>query len=180
MSLIGFDLAPRLCGWAAGSGEGVPEAGCIKLSDHGKDDGALGKLGAQFQAGVMSLHRRFPASHWICERPLLMPHDARWTLMRTYGLTCLLATIAEKLGVAFCFVDYDEAKIELAGTRKASKADMVFVAEKLGVALPPTKGDGREDAADATAVWKVGVRLFAPQYLKRLDQALYSTRGGLI
>lgn len=174
--IIGWDLATRLCGWCAGEGDRIPTAGAFELFDRKE----LGPLGAEFQGNVMRIHRRFPATHWFIEWPLLTPHDALWTLQRLYGVSFLLFTLAEKLGVVAEGVDYDEAKREFGGKRTSTKDHMVFVARKMGVVLPETKDAGQEDAADATAVWKVGIRRVAKHHIQGLDQAIYSGRRVLL
>lgn len=177
--LIGWDLGTRKNGWCAGSGDKIPQAGGFRLSPiSGPDE--LGDMGAEFQGAVMAVHNRFPhATHWISERPLLVATDNRWTLERLMGLSCLVQTIGRKLGKVCKMVDNGSAKLEFAG-RGASKDDMVAMALKLGIVLPELDADGREDAADAAGVWKVGIRLYARQHLQRLDTAIYRRRGGLL
>jgi len=178
LSLIGWDLGSAKCGWAAGAGDTVPVASGFRLDPITPAE--IGDLGSQFTDRVMAVHKRFPkATHWISERPLLVPTDHRFTLEQLMGLSFLLATLGRRLGKTVKLVENGEAKMALAG-RHASKDDMVRMAEHLGVKLPVQKVDGREDAADAVGVWLVGIRLYARQHLTRWDQAIYSNRGGLL
>ena len=175
--LMGWDLAPTLCGWAAGDGSRLPIAGAFHL-DEGVE---LGALGVEFQNRALSLQRRFQATHWLIEAPLHVPRRNKLIVLRQqYGLSFLLATLGVRLGVTCRFVDYDEVKRYWTGDDKAKKDQMIAMCVKLGITLPPTKAAGRADAADACGVWKVGVRLFARQHLTRWDQALYRRQGALV
>lgn len=173
--IIGWDLATKKCGWCAGAGDKLPVAGAFVLSERAD----LGAMGGQFRGYVLGLHKRFPASHWVVEKPLLVPTDLLWTLERIYGLFFLLHTLANALGIVCKSVPYDAVKREWAGPG-ASKDDMVTLCAQLGITLPATKDDGREDAADACGVWKVGIRHFAKQHLTSWDAAVYRRQGGLI
>jgi hypothetical protein len=173
--IIGFDTSSDYTGWCAGPGDQLPVAGAFPLVNHGSK---LGPMGDEFSAKVMAVHRQFPATHWLAEMPILVPQrDTRLDLLKLYGVFVLLATLAHKLNIEFQTVDVAEAKIELTGDRKAKKPDMVRMARKMGVALPGIQAHGMFDAADATAVWKVGVRRFARRHLAKWDTAIYSNRG---
>lgn len=171
--IIGWDLSSRLCGWCAGDGSTMPVAGAFELvrREH------LGKVGAEFQGHVLRIHKRFPAAGWAVEKPLLLPTDALWSLERIYGVAFLLWTLAEKLGVECKGVSVEQVKSEWGGARRASKDDMVFVCEKVGIVLPATIDEGRRDAADACGAWKVGLRLFRSPYLARWDSAIYGRKA---
>jgi Holliday junction resolvasome RuvABC endonuclease subunit len=105
--------------------------------------------------------------------------DTRHTLLRSYGVFFLLCTLAAKMDIPLRHFDVAEVKLEL-GSRKNDKADMIRMAIRMGVVLPKTAAAGRDDAADAAAVWKCLIRLFAKQHLEKLDRAIYSNRGGLL
>ena len=173
--IIGWDLSTKLCGWAAGAGDRLPVAGAFELFDRNH----LGKHGVEFRSKVMVVHKRFEATHWIVEAPLLTPHDHLWTLQRIYGTSFLMFTLAELLGVHCSFAGHGDAKREWGG-RDADKSTMVATAVALGIRLPETLDGGREDAADACGVWKYGVRRFAPQHITQLDSLVWSSRGGLL
>lgn len=176
--IIGWDTSSDLTGWCAGPADKLPVAGAFPLAPTGT---RIGPLGAQFSAEVMKVHRRFPATHWVAEMPLYMPkRDSRLDLLKLYGVFMVLATLADKLDIAFRTVDVSEVKVELTGDRKAEKDDMVRMARKLGIILPDIKARGLYDAADATGVWKCGVRLFARRHLAKWDTALYSNRGAML
>lgn len=174
--LVGWDMAPTSNGWCAGDGASVPEAGAFQLEDVGD---RFGDRGAELSTRIMQVHRQFPATHWCAEKPLLLPTDKLDMLINIYGGFFLLATLAAKLGIHFEPVDNQQAKLEFAG-RKATKDDTARIAERIGVSLPLTIAAGRWDAADAVAVWKVGIRLFAKEHLARWDAAIYSRRGALL
>ena len=173
--IIGWDLSTCLCGWAAGAGDRLPVAGAFELFDRAE----LGKHGVEFRSKVMTVQKRFGATHWIVESPLLTPTDHLWTLQRIYGTSFLMFTLAELMGIECRFASYDEVKREWAG-RNATKEDMVATAVAVGVRLPETKEGGREDAADACGAWKHGVRKFAPQHITELDSLIWGSRGGLL
>lgn len=165
--ILGWDLSTKLIGWCAGDGTVVPTAGAFPLSR--RHD--LGELGAEFQAAALGIHKRFGATHWAVEAPLLTPTDMLWTLERIYGLYFLAHTLANKLGVPCHAPTIWEVKRELVG-RTAGKSQMVAAARRLGVALPSLQAYGQEDAADSVGVWKAGVRQFAKHHLAWLDGAL--------
>jgi len=173
--IIGFDLATRLCGWCAGTGAETPIAGAFEIVERQH----LGRMGAEFQRHVMAVQRRFNATHWVVEKPLLLPTDTLHKLERLYGPAFLLWTLAEKLGVECAGVDQSTVKSDFTGMkpRQVDKDVMIAMALKLGVTLPAMKVDGRADAADAVGVWKVGVRLFARSHLAKWDAAIYGRRG---
>lgn len=173
--ILGLDLSTKLNGYCAGPGNRTPVAGAFELFER-RD---LGRLGCEVQDNILRLHRRFCATHWIVEAPLLTPRDHLWTLRRQYGVSFLVATLATKLKVVCEFVAYDEIKAELGG-RGASKDDQVAAALRIGVSLPDTIEGGRRDAADGVGAWKIGVRKHAKHHLQHWDQALYSGIGGLL
>jgi hypothetical protein len=175
--IIGWDIATHLTGWCAGTGETVPVADAFRLADVGLEYGAKA---AEFRDLVHRVHRRFPATHWIFESPLLVPGDKLATLRQIYGLEWQLEEIAHELGIICREETPRRVKMELAGFSKADKIDMVRCAEKIGVSLPATIEAGRYDAADATGAWKLGVRLYAPRFAPEWDRRLYSSRGALL
>lgn len=173
--ILAFDLATKRCGWCAGRGDKLPAAGAFILGE--RED--LGRMGVEVKRHVLALHNRFPADHWVIEAPLLTPHDQLWTLERIYGVAFLVHTLGASLGIATHRVHWSSVKSEFAGV-KARKQDMISMCEALGIALPETLEGGKADAADAVGVWKVGLRLFAPQMMTAIDGAVHRRRGGLI
>lgn len=178
--MIGWDLNTKCCGWAAGDPPDLPTAGAFRLFERSD----LGKLGGEFRARVLEIHRRFPADRWLVEAPLLMRHDSLDTLERQYGIQFLLHTLANSLGIVCEKVPWEEVKLELGGKKVngawPDKEAQAKAAERMGVRLPATMADGRGDAADGVGVWKVGVRRHFRSQLEPYDRRIYSYRGVML
>jgi len=139
------------------------------------------KLCEQLWRCLDLIHRERALTHLIYEAPILDRYrDKLNTIRRLYGMGFLVETWARVNGVVYAEEPVAVLKRELAGRAGASKDDMVYVARKCGLALPPTKADGLEDAADAFAAWLIGVRHFARAHLPTWDRKLYSPRGALL
>lgn len=174
--LIGFDLATRKSGWCAGTGEAVPDVGAILLP---QVDADLGMMLDLFDQRVAVLIDRFKPTHFIYEAPILLRSDKLLTVRKLYALGAHLEFMARRAGILCCEESLKALKIELAGRRNADKADMVAAALKVGVKLPDTLADGREDAADAFAAWLIGVRCYARPHSAAWDRRLWSSRSAL-
>jgi hypothetical protein len=173
--ILGIDQGVNLTGWCCGDGAAVPIAGAFRYDDLRPDD-IIG-LARRYRADLRRLHERFHFTHAIFEAPLLDRYrDKVLTLRRRYGIDMVLELLCDDLGVVCEEEPFGPIKRELAGWAGASKDDMVYAAQKLGIVLPVTKAAGKEDAADASAAWLIGVRLYARQHLPRWDQVLYSRR----
>lgn len=173
-----FDIATKLTGWCSGSGDVHPAAGAWRLPQVGDDNGALGAHFIRLIDTHVSTYRPTSIGY---ETPLLVPTDHRETLRKIYGLGFLLETRCEQLGIPCWERDYDDLKLALTGNRRATKDDMVEVALLCGIDLPPTKAEGKEDAADAFAGWTIGIRDLNPPASRRWDRLIYSRgRGGLL
>lgn len=175
--LAGLDLGSQLSGWCVGDGASVPIAGAWAF--HQVEDD-LGALGVQLWDDLDRLHRRFGLTQIVYEAPIFVPGDKLLKLRKLYGMGVVVETWARKNGVACNEASVKALKRRLAGAAGASKDDMVWAAEKMGVVLPEQINQGRRDAADAVAAWLVAVQFYARTHLSRWDRVLYSARGALL
>lgn len=144
-SVLAFDLSASLCGWAF-AGEGPLAAGAFALPALGSD---LGGLALAMEQTVIALIVRFNPSEVAYEAPLLLKHDTLLNLRRIYGLGMVLELICAREGLAVSEMDPKRIKAFMTGDAYAPKGQVVTAAAGLGVILPPSKAQGREDAADA-------------------------------
>lgn len=175
--VLGLDLAPGLSGWCAGNGESIPTAWAFRLPSVETD---LGEMLEAYSAVLDGLLADFAPELVVYESPILTPYDKLWSIRRIYSLGGETERLCRSRGVRYKEVGLQKVKKELAGSTQAKKADMVRCATKLGITLPPTKEEGRQDAADAVGCWLVGLRDLRPAVSSVWDSALYSNRGGLI
>lgn len=188
MTLVGWDLGTHRCGWCAGAGDTVPAAGAFRLVQRE----TAGQLGVEFKNLVLALHRRFPAEAWWIESPFLTPHDAFATVYPLCGLTFLLQTLAETLGVRSELIPQDEVKLGWGGRirhprgrRPAERTRMnkeaaVRAALGCGIVLPETQAGGRWDAADGAGVWKAALGRERSPHFARWDELASLSRGGML
>lgn len=186
--IIGWDLATKLNGWCAGDGSAIPIAGAFLLTRRE----VPAELGCDFKSHVLSIHRAYPADFWAVEEPFFTPHDDRWTVQRLMGLWFLLHTLAGSLGIECASVDQGEVKAEWGGfagkikgessaqRRRRHKQLAVEMAERMGIVLPSSEAAGKFDAADASGVWKWGLRKSKNPRWQRWDMVVHGHRGALI
>lgn len=186
--IIGWDLATKLNGWCAGNGSCPPQAGAFEL--HRREVPA--ELGVDFKLHVLQIHERFPADFWAVEEPFMTKIDQVWKVQRLMGLWFLLHTLAGSLGIECRSVDQDVVKREWGGKagklpgetaeqrRRRHKLLAVEMAEGMGILLPATESRGRFDAADASGVWKWGLRAAGNPNWRRWDMVVHGHRGALI
>lgn len=183
----GFDLATRLTGWCAGDGEELPACGAYQFPMYGDDLGALGKHWDDY----LQIHfARFNPTRVIYEAPILVVNhrgrgpgrrtDDMGKLRKLYGMGFYLEAFCKKRGVPCAEESLQALKSQLTGNRHASKGDMVFVAQKVGLELPPNKAQGMEDAADAFAAWLCGIRHHNKALSARYDSLIWGRRGALL
>lgn len=180
MNLLGLDLGINRTGFAVGDGSADPEVGAWRFPPAGED---LAALGVPFWRRLSALHARTPVGLVMYEAPLLDRYrDKVVVLRKTFGLGMLVETWAglQDPPIPCEEEPFGALKRELTGKAKAGKGDMVAVCERIGIPLPATKADGREDAADGFAAWLVAVRLHARQHLTAWDRRLYSRRSGYL
>lgn len=173
-----FDLAPGLTGFCTGTGETRPACGAFRLPRSGDDLGEMGLFLWNWLETHIETYRPTCIGY---ESPILTPKDNLLKVRKIYGLGVILETVAANHGIPTFEKDLRELKRELTGRHDASKDDMVEVAERCGIELPATKAEGREDAADAFAGWKIGIRELNPKLSQNWDRLIYSRgRGGLL
>jgi hypothetical protein len=189
MNLIGWDLATKLNGYAAGDGSTPPTAGAFKLTQRE----VPAELGCEFKGHVLRIHAAHPADAWFVEEPLINPkNDVLWTVERLIGLWFLLHTLAGSLGIPCTSINQGDVKKEWGGfakrlpgetsdqRRHRHKLLSAEMAERMGVILPQKEAQGRFDAADASGVWKCGLRLAKNPYWQRWDMRVHGHRGALL
>jgi hypothetical protein len=159
----------------------------------------LGGLLEETHAGVSAVLTRFKPAWVLYESPILPTSGGRSVVGTTEQRRAQFAQGAHVewmclrirdralglLGVSGWAVECREANVydvkqALTGSKGADKDQMVAGALRLGVTLPETKVDGREDAADAVGAWLVGVRHYAKEFAPAWDRRVYSPKGGLL
>ncbi len=187
--ILAFDLAPRKCGWVAGDGSKVPDAGGFRIPGVGDD---LGELLDVLDSHATRLFDRYQPTRTIQEAPILPSQygddpatrgSVMGSLLQRRGQFCMgphIEFMSRRRGVAYHECDIYDVKQALTGSKKAQKPDMVRMALKLGVTLPELLVEGREDAADALGVWLVGVRFYAKEFAPAWDRRVYSPLGALL
>jgi hypothetical protein len=188
VKVLGWDLATKLCGFCGGDGASTPIAGAFRL--HNREVPA--ELGVEFKTHVLTLQRRFEADAWAVEEPLFAPTDHLWTVERLIGLWFLLHTLAGSLGIPCESVNQGDVKKEWGGfagklpgetsdqRRRRHKELAAEMAERMGIVLPETQAAGRFDAADASGVWKWGLRKFKAPNWQHWDMVVHGHRGALL
>lgn len=171
--VLGWDLSPSLCGWCFASGDRM-EAGAFELTALGSD---LGTLLAEFEQHREGLLSRLQPASEAYEAPIMRKWDSLIDVRKIYSLGAFLEYLAIRDGLPVHEVDLKRVKMLMTGDQWAEKAAVVRAAGRLGVILPPTKAQGREDAADA-----IGVALEVLNALEPVSAArwLAILRGGLL
>lgn len=164
-------------GWATGSGETLPRAGAWRFIQAGDSLGAMLTYLDDALAAHIEEHRPDEIAY---ERPILLRHDTVDRLRKTYSLGAHVEFVCARRGIPCSDVSIQAVKKELAGFDTAGKSDMVAAALKLGVALPATKADGREDAADALGGFLLLLRLRNRAMSSKFDAALYGGRANAL
>jgi Holliday junction resolvasome RuvABC endonuclease subunit len=159
--VLAFDLAPGSSGYCVGDGQGVPTAGAWRFPPLGDD---LGALAAHMQDQAGALIREHQPDLVAYEAPILVTKgrhggrsDTLADLRRIYGLGVVLELTCVRFGVRVAEVDLRRVKKVMTGDHQATKSQVVRAAMGLGIPLPTTKDEGREDAADAVGVWMIGL-----------------------
>lgn len=175
--LAAFDPGTRRLGWCVGTGATLPLAGALTFEQAGED---LGLMAHMILGEVERLLDDTRPAFIAYEEPLLLPHDRKHNLRKTYATGVLIELAAHRRGIPVVEVTVKEVKRELAGNAYAEKHDMVSAARKVGIALPLTKEEGREDAADAFGAWLILLRHHNRQLSADYDRRIWSARGALL
>ena len=192
MIVLGLDLATST-GACYGRPDTVPEVEVVRAPASGEDYGLFGDFYLTFFERILTdLGQRLEPGETLLvnyEAPILPP--PRWdpikkrvvvlttvqTTRKLHFLGTLLEAMCRRLARMFGWaIDCRECMIqaiknELTGKRNATKTDMIFVARRLGVRLPP--GPEAGDGADALGAWLLALRHHAPQDARRWDALLY-------
>lgn len=190
-----FDLASAT-GICYGRGDTTPIARTIKAPVTGEDYGTWGLFfWKSFNTLLRQLVGRLEPGERLLvayERPLLPTARFDKKLGKMVGGTQLvttrklhflgpfLETICAILIEEGALIDVREAHVsaiknELAGSGKASKDAMVYVARRAGIDLP--QGNEAMDAADAFGLWLLSVRHWAPEHSPAWDRRIHSGAG---
>lgn len=178
--ILAFDLSTRRNGWCAGAGLEIPTAGAFVLPQTGDD---IGQMLALLDDQLSGLFDRYQPALAVYESPILPQGAGRSTLMirrKLFALGAHLEFVCKRRGVQCAEFHLRAIKKELGGSGYASKADMTYAAERLGVKLPETQAAGREDAADAAGLWLLALRHMDPKAAARFDTRLWTGRGALV
>lgn len=190
MNLLGLDLASRLTGWCAGDGARLPDCGAWELEAARQEDGSyeFGRMLASLEGYLDVAFSRFRPEAVAYECPLLITRrrgpdgrtfgDNLTKLRLLYPLSAFVEWYCFKAGVPCFEVTVSAIKKEVTGNHQAEKDDLVAVARKVGLVLPP--GEGAKDAADAWGAWLLMVRHFSPDLSRAWDQRIWTPRGAML
>jgi hypothetical protein len=185
VKILALDLATRF-GWCAGDGQALPEVGYVDLPP--ASGNIRGPMFLALRRWLIAKIRELRADGsdlaMVFEQPIMpkpflkagqiiMPTSINTTLT-LQGLVAIAQGVAEEAGLIYGHVDVSSVKKELAGFGGAAKADMVFVARKVGLTIAV------HDEADAFGVWLVGLRTHNRPASAKFDQMIWGARGALI
>lgn len=177
-TVLSLDLATRKTGFCIGDGTDTPVAGAWRFAQVGA---AYGRLGSALWFNLDSMALRYPdLGLVVVEAPILTKKDRLDTIRKLYGISFVVETWCELRGVPVREAGLRQIKKELAGRSSAEKADMVAAALKVGVRLPATFDEGREDAADAFGGWLMGLRATNRALSGEWDRRLWSSRSAAL
>ncbi len=161
-------------GWCAGDGRGLPDVGAWLF-----DWGDVGLMLEQLDATLNAVIDERGVTHVSYEGPIKTQWDKLPALRKTLNLGGHIEFVCRRRGIPYCAESLFDVKRELAGHAGAKKHEMVYAAQKLGVALPLTKVGGMEDAADALGCWLLLLRRLDREKSYEFDRRLWSARGQL-
>jgi Holliday junction resolvasome RuvABC endonuclease subunit len=166
--LLALDLA-TCTGWCAGSGEGTPEIGAVRMPDTGEE---VGPFLSFFRKWLEIKLGEIQPTMVIIEAPILASTTNIWTTRKLQGLAGVAEMVCYDLSLEVREVHLQTVKKALGGSGNASKPDMMAAAKRCGL-NPKTF-----DEADAFGVWIVALREYAKPFAHIWDQRLYSYRAG--
>lgn len=185
MNIVGLDIATRLTGWAAGSGDSLPVCDTMRFPYVDADYGRLIDL---FDQNLCALVERFKPGAFIYEGPILVVNrkdddegghtDKPMTLRKIYGMGTHLEFFCRRRGIECSEVTLQAIKKMVTGDHNAEKERLVAVALKCGLTLPT--GPAAKDAADAWGAWLLGLQHYNPDASRRWDARIWSPRGALL
>lgn len=175
--LAAFDPGTRRLGWTVGDGFDLPTSSAWRFEQCGDDLGLMLHQIDEKLCDFLDEHRPEAVAY---ESPILTHFDKLQSVRKTFSLGAHIEFVCHRRDIPCFEVDLRAVKKELAGIPGASKADMVYAAEKLGVVLPITLADGREDAADSLGVWLLLLRAKRPRLSAEFDRVLWGARGALL
>ncbi len=204
MNIVGLDIATRLTGWTAGSGDALPVCDVMRFPFVDDDYGRLIDL---FDQNLCALTERFRPGAFIYEGPILVVNrkkrktDAGWVtaahnggppmvddggghtdtpmvLRKIYGMGTHLEFFCRRRGIECSEVTLQAIKKIVTGDHQAEKDRLVEVALKCGLTLP--SGPAKKDAADSWGAWLLGLQHYNPAASRRWDTKIWSPRGALL
>ena len=105
---------------------------------------------------------------------LIYPTRIETTLL-LQGLAAIAEQVADEMGIECYHSDVSTVKKQLAGFGGADKADMMYVARKVGLLVTVS------DEADAFGVFLVGIRELHPHATSaKWDSLIWGSRGSLL
>lgn len=188
--LLGLDLASKLTGWCAGSGETIPECGAWALPSARNDDGSYsyGRMLCGLEDYLEIAKRRFGITDVAYEAPILVTRraddpdrqfgDNLNKLRLLYPLGAFLEWWCERNGITCAEVTVQAIKSEVTGNHIAPKGDLVAVARHCGLRLP--EGPGIDDAADAWGAWLLLLRATDAKVSATWQDRIWRLKGGLL
>jgi hypothetical protein len=204
VNIVGLDIATRLTGWTAGSGDALPACDVMRFPFVDDDYGRLIDL---FDQNLAALVERFKPGAFVYEGPILVVNrkkrrtaDGGWitvghnggppieddgghtdrpmVLRKIYGMGTHLEFFCRRRGIECSEVTLQAIKKMVTGDHNADKARLVEVARKCGLTLPT--GPAAKDAADSWGAWLLGLQHYNPAASRKWDTRIWSPRGALI
>lgn len=183
--ILSYDIASRLTGFCAGTGDDIPVAGALAFPQVGDD---LGKLLDMWDRYLVAHFNRFSPTAVIYEMPILVVGDGSegshtdkpLTLRKLYSLGAYLEFFCLRRRVECSEVTLQDIKKEVTGNPLAKKEQIATIAERVGIILPEKDAHGRLDASDAWGAWLIGVRHYNRRASERWDRAVRSPRGKFV
>jgi hypothetical protein len=139
----------------------------------------VGDLLVQLEALLVTLHNRFGFTAIGFEAPILVANrDTVQKLRALYSLGGFVEYWGAVHSIPCVHKSVPEIKRELTGNAFAEKGDMVAVARKVGLSLPP--GEAAKDAADSFGVWLLVLRDHNRGLSAEWDRKVWTPRGALL
>lgn len=170
--LLGLDPGSIKMGFTVGDGSSLPLCSAWTF-----EWGDVGLMLEQLDAKLIETIETHGVTHVAYEGPIKTPYDKLEALRKTLNLGGHVEYVCRRRGIPYRRENLFDVKRELTGLSGAKKHQMVAVAEKIGVALPLTKADGQEDAADSLGVWLLLLRRLNRERSYAFDRRIWGARG---